>query len=167
MESGEFWDQFEGTVMVTIIWSVWVLHQLIILVVMLNFLIAIISESYESVMSKSEIFKYNQRAQLNVECLQILHYLKLLGGLNCLTVVSQDGKDSEWGEWLGFVASIKHFIKVSMRAQRDNFNEQIDTIKEEIKATKDEITATKDEINLNINQKIESMELRLLKAIEK
>jgi hypothetical protein len=37
----------ENTLMITIIWIVWFLNQVFILIILLNFLIAIISQSYE------------------------------------------------------------------------------------------------------------------------
>jgi hypothetical protein len=37
----------ENKLMITIIWALWFLNQLFILIVLLNFLIAIISQSYE------------------------------------------------------------------------------------------------------------------------
>jgi hypothetical protein len=41
----------ENTLMISIIWMVWFLNQVFILIILLNFLIAIISQSYEQVMS--------------------------------------------------------------------------------------------------------------------
>ena len=91
--------QFWAKVMITIVWSLWVTHQLLMLVIMLNFLIAIISQSYENVMSKSVILKYRQKIQLNFECLLILDFFNVLSEFNCLTVVSEDGADTSSGEW--------------------------------------------------------------------
>ena len=86
--------------MISLIWMLWLFHQMIILVVLLNFLIAIISQSYENVMSKSMIFKYRQRVQLNLECLLILDTFGVLKPFNCMTIVSEDSNFAEdSGEW--------------------------------------------------------------------
>ena len=44
--------------MVFIIWITWWMNQYIMLVIMLNFLIAIISQSYEDVMTKEALSTY-------------------------------------------------------------------------------------------------------------
>ena len=74
--------------MITLIWLVWVLHQFLVLVILLNFLIAIISQSYENVMTKLEIFKYKTRVDFNLECLQVQEFLGRLEDFNTLLVVS-------------------------------------------------------------------------------
>jgi hypothetical protein len=50
------------------IWMIWFSNQLFILIILLNFLIAIVSQSYEQVMSCAEINMYMHRAILNREC---------------------------------------------------------------------------------------------------
>jgi hypothetical protein len=55
-------------IMICIIWSIWFLNQYLVLIILLNFLIAIISQSYDSVMSTSLQTKYTQRCDLNWEC---------------------------------------------------------------------------------------------------
>lgn len=44
--------------MVYCIWIIWFLNQMVITIVMLNFLIAVISQTYEDVLSKSLVIKY-------------------------------------------------------------------------------------------------------------
>ena len=46
--------KLQGKIMLATIWLVWFLQQFIILICLLNFLIAIVSQSYENVMSKKE-----------------------------------------------------------------------------------------------------------------
>jgi len=46
------------------IWAFWFLNQFLILIVLLNFLIAVISQSYENVMNSAQQFKYKQRCEL-------------------------------------------------------------------------------------------------------
>ena len=45
-------------VIVYIIWFLWLMNQIIVLVVLLNFVIALISEAYENVMSKEQVHTY-------------------------------------------------------------------------------------------------------------
>jgi hypothetical protein len=55
--------------MIALIWFIWVTQQLLILIILLNFLIALVSQSYENVKSKEEIYKYKQRVEMNRESL--------------------------------------------------------------------------------------------------
>lgn len=50
-----------------LIWFVWVFNQVIIVIILLNFLIAVISSSYETVMSSKTIKEYQDIAALNKE----------------------------------------------------------------------------------------------------
>ena len=58
-ESGDSEEYYKGLVMIAIIWFVWVAHQFVILILLLNFLIAIVSQSYENVMQQTDYFIYN------------------------------------------------------------------------------------------------------------
>jgi len=53
--------------MIFIIWVVWIANQILVFIILMNFLIAIISQSYEQVMSQKIINKYSQRVYLNRE----------------------------------------------------------------------------------------------------
>ena len=53
--------------MITAIWVFWFLNQLLVLIILLNFLIAIISQSFEEVMAKKVIHKYQHRSTMNRE----------------------------------------------------------------------------------------------------
>ena len=50
------------------IWFIWFLNQWFIFMILLNFVIALISQSYETVMTKAMEAKYAQRTKLNKEC---------------------------------------------------------------------------------------------------
>lgn len=56
--------------MITVIWAMWFLNQYVNLIILLNFLIAIISQSYEEIMTEQFVFMYQHRAQLNAEARQ-------------------------------------------------------------------------------------------------
>ena len=62
-------DDEAGTfnIMLIGIWIVWIFNQWAVLLILLNFLIAIISQSYEEVLSLSKKYKYSDRVALNAE----------------------------------------------------------------------------------------------------
>ena len=81
--------KIEGKIMITLIWIVWVSSLYIMVIMMLNFLIAIISQSYENVMSQQIVFQYQQKVEMNEECLMILNYFKFLENFTILAIVSE------------------------------------------------------------------------------
>ena len=56
------------------IYFVWLLNQFFVLIILLNFLIAVISQSYENVMNSSTPLKYKDRARMSREAYQVLKY---------------------------------------------------------------------------------------------
>lgn len=61
LEEGKYYGYF----MIACIWCIWLVNQFFITIILLNFLIAIIVQSYESVMSKSIINIYSTKAAWN------------------------------------------------------------------------------------------------------
>ena len=83
------WEDFiakdnvwQGKFMIFVIWTFWFIHQYLILIILLNFLIAIISGSYEDVMSQEVQLKYQHRCEMNLECLVILNKKRNLQHFN-------------------------------------------------------------------------------------
>lgn len=79
----QFWvDQsakhsFISGSMILIAWTVWVLETFFVLIVLLNFMIAIVSQSYEEVMSKRMVHKYLHIADMNTQSRTILSILDM------------------------------------------------------------------------------------------
>lgn len=99
--------------MVCFIWILWFANQFLNLIILLNFLIAIISQSYDNVMSKSLEYKYNQRCQMNRECRLILKSLGMDDHFQCMILSANCSQDGDGEQWQGFVQT----IKISMRQE--------------------------------------------------
>ena len=97
--------------MISLVWTIWVLHQILVLIILLNFLIAIISQSYENVMSKLEVFKYKTRADFNLECLQVMEFFGRLESFDTLLLVTQNEDVTDANEWTGIINTIKTFSR--------------------------------------------------------
>lgn len=98
--------------MVWLIWTTWFLNQWFIFIILLNFVIAIISQSYDSVMLKSVQNKYFQRTQLNQECRLVLKSLKVKERMDQFILTANIEDDlAQADEWLGFTQTIKNFVK--------------------------------------------------------
>ena len=51
-----------------LIWFTWYTNTFFMIVILLNFLIAVISQSYEKVIEQQLIYSYMHKAELNEEC---------------------------------------------------------------------------------------------------
>ena len=119
--------QFLGKMMIMIIWFIWIFHQFVILIILLNFLIAIISQSYEDVMSKSEQMKYKTRVDLNLECLQTYNFFGKLPSFNILLIASQNEEDGQSDQqWQGIVNTMKSFTRQSFKLQKETVEKMFD-----------------------------------------
>jgi hypothetical protein len=58
-------NKAEKVIIIIMVWFVWIFNQFICLIILLNFLIAVISEEYESVLGDSVIDFWMNRADLN------------------------------------------------------------------------------------------------------
>ena len=61
-----------GEIQNTLLLLTWIFQQMIMVIVMLNFLISVISQSYEQVMNNKEIKKFDNLTSLNMEVYQFL-----------------------------------------------------------------------------------------------
>ena len=79
--------------MIYLIWTVWFLNQFFCMIMLLNFLIAIISEEYASINTYSSHFLYSRRKELNYESLTVYNYFNKLPDFNTLIVWSNPESD--------------------------------------------------------------------------
>lgn len=103
-------------VIVVLIWVHWLLTQFLVLIILLNFLIAIVALAFDEVIDSEKIVTYEQRAQLNLEYRYIrarvgrwLPHMRLtrVDFMICSTAEDQ----TDVSEWKGFVKTIRSFFK--------------------------------------------------------
>lgn len=99
------------------VYSMWFATQFVVLIVLLNFLIAVISQSYENVMDSSDILTYSARCAFNSETFPLKSFIgkdlinKTIAN-NCIIVTVPDQEaEGQSSEWAGFVQTLKMFIK--------------------------------------------------------
>lgn len=97
--------------LITLIWVVWLVNQFINLIILLNFLIAVISQVYDNVVADQKLLMYKHRAELNREYFMIMRMFLMIKEFQII-VFSMDKElvEQEEEEWLGFVQSIKQFV---------------------------------------------------------
>ena len=71
-----YYSPYMSKAMIFYSWVLYIGNAFFMLIMLLNFLIAIISTSYDSVMTRSTIVMYNQRCTINCECSLILNFLQ-------------------------------------------------------------------------------------------
>ena len=152
-----------------LIWFVWFMNQFIIVIILLNFLIAVISQSYENVMNSKSIMKYQDMAALNKEAYQFMNHwgfkhplIKKNRLLVSLEVANDEGETSEWS---GFVQTMKIFVKKQLQ---ENQGKLIDFFKEKNAGLRHVVTSMQSTVKTDINEvksEMRSMKNKVL-AIE-
>ena len=93
--------------MIYFIWLIWFCTLFINLVILLNFLIAIISQSYEDVMSREVITKYGLRSTMNEQCRLIMKALSFSDNVTMFVLSANNQHEMDGNNWLGFVNTLK------------------------------------------------------------
>jgi len=90
----------------------WFINQALILIVLLNFLIAVISQSYENVMNSSVHYKYQQRCELIREAAVFYETFRMSTTYSIIVLQANISKEGQSGDaWAGFVQTLKFFIR--------------------------------------------------------
>ncbi|CDW85302.1 wd-40 repeat protein [Stylonychia lemnae] len=120
-ELDDYKDQDSELVFIT--WVVWVFTVLIINIVFMNFIIAVISESYEKVMQKLVAESYKVKANLILEREQLFSEQELKNPVyfpNYIVIRRQVNTTfQEDGEWQGFIKDIKGTMKIQTVKQKN------------------------------------------------
>ena len=76
--------------MIGTIWFTWVTHELLVFIVLLNFLIALIGSGYEEVMTQKNTYKYQHKCKLNEDCLLYKKFTNQLSDFNTLFIYANN-----------------------------------------------------------------------------
>lgn len=138
--------------MVTYAWLLWVSNAFFMLIILLNFLIAIISQSYDSVMTRQEQIVYHARCEFNVECTLISEFISSFteeegSGKASILTLSATIETNTGADMMGLVGPIKAFIKRELGSYRDKMTESGNKLKKEVATINDEVAALKKQIN--------------------
>lgn len=109
-------------VIIGMLWFIWFLNCVFNQVIMLNFMIAIISESYERVMKQRDQLMYSYKSDLNLEVEIFISYFEWLcvrqrPVFNSIILVSSCAPDAE-EEWAGLSTQARNLIGHVLMNQR-------------------------------------------------
>lgn len=147
--------------MIYLSWSVWIFNSLLMVIILLNFLIAVISQSYERVVSLQNIYNYTHKAEINLEYYQIVSTVKKLESIKYMIFTESNSRDlkqeigdlqqEDDNEWLGFVETIKRLILKKDKEVKNKIshldykNEQrFDAMWNEVQGIKDDVRAIRE-----------------------
>ncbi|CDW91093.1 wd-40 repeat protein [Stylonychia lemnae] len=109
--------QNQGSLLVIVSWIIWISAVFTLNIVFMNFIIAVISESYERVMQKLVAESYKVKANMIVEREQLFTSSELLNKEmfpNYIVIRGQiNNNNNESGEWQGFIKDLKYTIRTS------------------------------------------------------
>ena len=71
------------------IWILWFLNLLFNMIILLNFLIAIISQVYDKIISSSLVYEYQHKTEMNMEIQRFLHQCRRLEPFDVMSIVSR------------------------------------------------------------------------------
>jgi hypothetical protein len=98
--------------MINFIWVVWWINQWFIFMILLNFIISLLNQSYEKVMNSATKITYSLRAGLNQEAYVIRKKLGFYKENMSMFLLTANSESSENGddEWQGYIKSVKNFV---------------------------------------------------------
>ncbi|CDW78024.1 UNKNOWN [Stylonychia lemnae] len=126
----DYHSQADGLVIFT--WIIWLIAVLTLNIVFMNFIIAVISESYERVMQKLVAESYRVKANMIVEREQLFSQdeLKLTKYFPNYIVIRrpQNTEITDAGEWQGFIKDLKYTIRTTVVKSKAEIIQNLNSI---------------------------------------
>ncbi|CDW78177.1 UNKNOWN [Stylonychia lemnae] len=157
ISSGDFQlDEYQNqnSTLVIFTWIIWLIAVMALNIVFMNFIIAVISESYERVMQKLVAESYKVKANMIVEREQLFSdkdlikeklFPRFIIVRRPINNESQDG-----GEWQGFIKDLKYTIRTSVSKSKGEVIQKIHSSIEKINET-----IQQSQIQINPNENID------------
>ena len=128
-------------------WFLWLLILIIGNIVFMNFIIAVVSESYESCMQKKYQLIYRAKLEMIQECEDLMpdsffNYKKLFPRF--LIIRRKEGfgeREDNSDEWCGIVKQIQKHLEHENAKLKETLNRRIDSTKKEMKLGHEKVTA--------------------------
>lgn len=152
---------------VSFIWGIWYTQTFVMLVVMLNFIIAVITATYDEVTQNQVFIHYKYKAELNLECFELLDYIGYPKKFKILlfSIVKDESKIQHQNRMLDpilqQVIDIRKFISTQSNKQHDmhdNILNSISKINEEQTSIKRRMHKEFDEFKIKNQEVISGME---------
>ncbi|CDW83425.1 wd-40 repeat protein [Stylonychia lemnae] len=151
----DYHSQNDGLVIFT--WMIWLVAVMTLNIVFMNFIIAVISESYERVMQKLVAESYRVKANMIVEREQLFNSNDLTNKQyfpNYIVVRRPlNTEDNETGEWQGFIKDLKYTIRTTAAKSKGEIIQSLNSIQNQ--------NLKNDKKNEGLDEKITNLKLQL------
>lgn len=124
-------NTYQSQIVIYLLWILWFINLFLMLIILLNFLIAVISQTYERVAGSQTNYTYKDRAEMNEECATILSSLYFQGEVKMIVFTYDKSifatEDNQWG---GIVDQIKKVVQGSsgkLMERINKFNQSINS----------------------------------------
>ena len=143
-------QSYSAGLLIFFIYAYWIMSQFILLIVLLNFVIALISGVYESVMDFKIIYEFKQKQELNAESdrfYKFLAYLRSFGKdqepVDQVFLINGIQEQEDNDEYIGMIQTFKKIIKESdanVEAKIENVNAKVEDVNAKVDGLKDQMT---------------------------
>ena len=159
-------------------WLLFLFNEFFNLIVLLNFLIAIISQSYEEVMGREVINRYQSRCAIILEIAQLIDAIKYNRGnrseanRTMLHLIAKASLEKGQNEFQGFVKSIKQALKRENKKLREDLTKLIPTqeqmlkIKSEMKEEMKDMKTSLESQMVNLSDKLDSQLAEIMRQLK-
>lgn len=125
-------DQARSGTMITVVWAVMIYNQLALQVVLFNFLIAIVTDSYIKVMQQRMVNSFNHKADLINEYFltrKFIHnfFCKIEKPFDILFVMSPDEYEPDQvSDWTTFFKNFRHHIFTELKKDKEDILDYVE-----------------------------------------
>ena len=143
-------DSIFKSINILLIWATWYFQTFFLLVIMLNFLIAVIQSNYNKVINFQEMISYQHKAELNEECYQLYSYFRTLESFKIIVFsTSKEASTLENDE----IAEVFDIIKTEVSKELKIIKQNMEQLSKNVKR----LITNQDKINGKFHKKCEDL----------
>jgi len=120
-----------------VIWLCWYLNQFLVMIVLLNFLISVIGETYANVTGQAMMHMYKQRSDLNHECILMLQIFMNFEPVEGVTVTSITETAAVQDQLADFATAVKQSLAGKKQQEQEAVKTRIQQVEEKMGKMKD------------------------------
>jgi hypothetical protein len=156
---------FNGREYEELFWVIYIIHNVIVVIMFLNLVIAIMSETFEKVQETQEATKLREFASIIKENEFVVSRSALFGNIKYIVIIEpvKSAEDVE-GDWSGKLQELRKKLKFHVTKNHKNLARHY---KKLIQAIEVSVISKMKPLEDRINQTTENIEARILRAMEK
>jgi hypothetical protein len=155
---------FNGREYEELFWVIYIIHNVIVVIMFLNLVIAIMSETFEKVQETQEATKLREFASIIKENEFVVSRNALFGNTKYIVIIEpvKSVEDVE-GDWLGRLQELKKKLKFHVTKNHKNLASHSLKLHQAVEVS---VISKMKPLEDRINQTTENIETRILRAME-